>query len=133
MCLFPISFLFPIYMKFSQCPFILLPLTVLKRRESISVFLVSFSLIHTKTHKKEGFRNSSLCIFTLTVVFDNALGQFECSEMDRNTKAVIPTTQNTYSMAPLQCDLTSDLQCEQIKAIKTDSFSFFFAGSVNTH
>ena len=33
-------------------------------------------------------------------------------------KAAVATTQNTYSMAPLQCDLTKVQQCEQIKAIK---------------
>ena len=35
-------------------------------------------------------------------------------------------------MAPLQCDLTKAQQCEQIKAIKTDSVSFVFVSNVNT-
>ena len=57
--------------------------------------------------------------------------QCERAKIDQNN-AAIATTQNTYSMAPLQCDLTKAQQCEQIKAITTDSVSFVFVSNVNT-
>ena len=84
----------------------------------MSIFVIPLTLLSRKKSQKQR-RSKTLFkvdIYT-TEGFENAMVQCERANIDKKN-AAIATTQNTCSMAPLQCDLTKAQQCEQIKDIK---------------